>query len=159
MPQDGNCAYYGQLRAKFAMGGVDWSGYDRVRVRLYTACRGSRIVEPTLCLVNDEPGDRAVPDKFNRTGFTTCEMKNFAWTDWLWDIPELPRANVQEIEFRFRISGKEVADGDTVDFYIAEIAVEKTDAPEKGDRLGTAPRPSALRSGGLPPRRPQADPN
>ena len=142
MPQDGNCAYYGQLRAKFAMGGVDWSGYDRVRVRLYTACRGSRIVEPTLCLVNDEPGDRAVPDKFNRTGFTTCEMKNFAWTDWLWDIPELPRANVQEIEFRFRISGKEVADGDTVDFYIAEIAVEKTDAPEK--ETGWAPRPGCL---------------
>ena len=142
LPQDGNCAYYGQLRAKFAMGGVDWSGYDRVRVRLYTACRGSRIVEPTLCLVNDEPGDRAVPDKFNRTGFTTCEMKNFAWTDWLWDIPELPRANVQEIEFRFRISGKEVADGDTVDFYIAEIAVEKTDAPEK--ETGWAPRPGRL---------------
>ena len=142
MPQDGNCAYYGQLRAKFAMGGVDWSGYDRVRVRLYTACRGSRIVEPTLCLVNDEPGDRAVPDKFNRTGFTTCEMKNFAWADWLWDIPELPRANIQEIEFRFRISGKEVADGDTVDFYIAEIAVEKTDAPEK--ETGWAPRPGRL---------------
>lgn len=142
MPQDGNCSYYGQLRAKFAMGGADWSGYDRVRVRLYTACQGSRIVEPTLCLVNDEPGDRAVPDKFNRTGFTTCEMKNFAWTDWLWDIPELSRANVQEIEFRFRIGGKEVSDGDTVNFYIAEIAVERTEEPEK--ETGWAPRPGRL---------------
>lgn len=137
IPRDGDCAYYGNLRAVLCLEGEDWSGYNRLRFQVRPACRGLHTVSLSAWVKNE--GAEKVPDAFGRTGQHMMNLENDVWNDCIWEFSSMARDCISQLEFRYRLSGSDTGFGEKAVFEIKNIVLEKTEEekcqgwePEKG---------------------------
>lgn len=124
MPQNGDCAYYGNLSLKLKLNYEDWRDYNRISFQIYPVCPGLNTISFAVWIKNE--GLEKVPDAYNRTGQHMVNLKNQQWQTCIWEFPEIPRDNVTELEFQYRLSGSDTGIGEKVRFVVKEIFLEKT---------------------------------
>lgn len=137
MPQDGDCAYYGNLSVVLPLEGEDWLGYNRLRFQVRPFCRGLHTISLSAWVKNE--GAEKVPDAFGRTGQHMMNLENDVWNDCIWEFSSMARECISQLEFRYRLSGSDTGFGEKAVFQIRDICLEKTEEekyqgwePEKG---------------------------
>lgn len=129
MPQDGDCAYFGNLRGALPVKHQDWREYNRLSFQVYPIFRGMHTISFSAWIRNE--GKEKVPDRYNRTGQHMVNLENRTWNLCIWELSALARDRVTELEFCYRLSGSDTGMGETAGFYIRDICLEKTEEPEK----------------------------
>ncbi len=125
MPQDGDCAYYGNLSAALLPGRQDWSSYSRLRFRVRPVCKGLHTISLSAWVKNG--GEEKVPDEFGRTGQHMVNLENGVWNDCIWEFGSMARDCIEELEFRYRLSGSDTGFGEKAVFEIKDIFLEQTE--------------------------------
>lgn len=124
MPQDGDCAYYGNLSVKLKLNHEDWRDYNRISFQIHPVCPGLHTISFAVWIKNE--GLEKVPDVYNRTGQYMFNLENRQWQTAIWEFPEIARDNITELEFRYRLSGSDTGVGEKVMFAVKNIFLEKT---------------------------------
>lgn len=123
MPQDGDCAYYGNLSVKLKLNHEDWRDYNRISFQIHPVCPGLHTISFAVWIKNE--GLEKVPDVYNRTGQYMFNLQNRQWQTGIWEFPEIARDNITELEFRYRLSGSDTGVGEKVMFAVKNIFLEK----------------------------------
>lgn len=129
MPQDGDCAYYGNLTVCFHLERRDFTRFQRIRLGIRPECPGVRIISLSAFIRNE--GTEPVPDHYGREGSHMMNLSNNQWNDGIWEWNLLPRDQVVEIGLKCRLSGRDISSGEKMAFWIKEIKLERTEKPEK----------------------------
>ncbi|HIZ64560.1 MAG TPA: glycoside hydrolase family 9 protein [Candidatus Blautia pullicola] len=129
MPQDGDCAYYGDLKAVLERSREDWRDYNRLSFLVYPNFEAMHTISLAAWVKNQ--GKEKVPDSYNRTGQHMLSLENRKWNHCIWEFSSMDRDCITELEFRYRLSGSDTGIGEEAVFYIKEIYLEKTEREEK----------------------------
>lgn len=100
----------------------DWSAWDFLVFRVYTDTSREKLpLEPAGFSLN-------VPDKHSQFAKRLNELKKGAWTDYRIPLAEIP--NRHEVrQMQFHVSEANYKHGDTVDFYIDGLFLERYTQP------------------------------
>jgi len=118
----------GTCMARFNVGGKDWTGYNRLRFKIYPECEGARSTYIQMYFEND--GEEKVPDQYGREGYHLVNLKNNQWNDCYVDFPVLSRDKITCVKFSIELFGQELAMSETVRFDIDNVLVETIENPE-----------------------------
>lgn len=109
--------------------GEDWTGYDRISLRIRPEMPGFKFVSLHLQLVNE--GEDPVPDRYMREGCHNINLKNHEWNDVSVEIPHVSRDKVSAIKFGYDIIGHELEATDRSCFYLTDLRLEKLERTAK----------------------------
>ncbi len=128
MSPDGDCAFYGTVRAKFNIDNENWEEYHCLTFFVKSNCYGARIVNLNLGIKNE--GAIAVPDEYYREGSHVVNLINHQWNRCIWEFGSMPRDKITELEFNCRLNGKDTSSSDEVCFQIKDVYLEQVVHPE-----------------------------
>ena len=131
------------LRRPFS--GEDWSGYNRISLRIRPKLRGFPMLPLEIVLHND--GAVKVPDVYDRDGVHYVTLRDGEWQQVLWEITPLARDRVTSLEIGYWVNKRIAAAGDTVEFEIADLELQRV-APDNYEGWSVAPRRIAFSNSG-----------
>ena len=131
------------LRRAFAA--EDWSGYNRISLRIRPKLRGFPMLPLEIVLHND--GAVKVPDVYNREGVHYVTLRDGEWQQVLWEITPLARDRVTSLEIGYWVNKQFAAAGDTVAFDIADLELQRVE-PDNYEGWSVAPGRIAFSNSG-----------
>jgi hypothetical protein len=131
------------LRRVFAR--EDWSGYNRISLRIRPTLRGFPMLPLELVLHND--GAVKVPDVYNREGVHYVTLRDGEWQQVLWEITPLARDRVTSLEIGYWVNKQFAAAGDTVAFDIADLELQRVE-PDNYEGWSVSPGRIAFSNSG-----------
>lgn len=116
-PDDPDYATYGSVSAYCSLGGVDLSGWNRIRFRIYPDCPGARVTNLNL--------------GFNRAEPHLVNLVNGEWNECFLDLENIERSAVRGFSFSCSKKGLDMTSPDTLRYSIADIRLQKVAHPKK----------------------------
>jgi len=107
-------------------GGEDWTDGNRLSFEVYPDLPGFRTVSMCVFVYND--GEIKLPNDEQREGSHFFLLKNREWNKCEWEFPELVLDKITGVGFKYIMQGAEPGACRTVQYDIANIRLEKTDA-------------------------------
>jgi hypothetical protein len=117
---------FGEASARLAVGGEDWSGYNRLSFWVYPHLPGFNTISLLVKLHND--GATTVPDEYHREGLHYVLLDGDRWNQVVWEIPHVGRDKVTGLEFIYRLQGNEPGATDTVRYDFDQLELQRVDA-------------------------------
>ncbi|MBP5198761.1 MAG: glycoside hydrolase family 9 protein, partial [Lachnospiraceae bacterium] len=127
MPQDGDYAYYGDVKSEFDFDHEDWTEYDRLSYVIEVMCDGVYVPGVTVGFVNE--GTEKVPDKYFREGCHMAVLSNHCINHQFIELGSMARDEICKLTFAFRQNGREISGGEDIKYRILEVSLEKTASP------------------------------
>jgi hypothetical protein len=119
-----------------AFGGEDWSGYNRLSLRIRPTLRGFPMLPLEIALHND--GAVKVPDVYHREGIHYATLRGGEWQQVVWEITPLARDRVTSLDIGYWVNRMFAAPGDTVAFEIADLELQRVEPDNyEGWAVGT----------------------
>jgi hypothetical protein len=117
--------YWGRENLTRKFKSQDLSKYNRISIEIFPVFKGFRQLYLTMVLYNDAN----VPDKYNKSGRHTVQLKNNQWNKLIMEIPHLPHDQVNGISISYGLQGNEPDAADTIIYYADNLMLEtvKTD--------------------------------
>ena len=131
------------LRRAFA--GEDWSGYNRLSLRIRPKLRGFPMLPLEIVLHND--GVVKVPDVYDREGVHYVTLRDGEWQQVVWEITPLARDRVTSLEIGYWVNKQFAAAGDTVAFEIADLELQRVE-PDNYEGWSVSPGRIAFSNSG-----------
>lgn len=125
--QDGMYSTFGDFTAFLDVSGGDWAAYTQLVFEIRPDCDG--LHSPMIRVGFENDGVKKIPDEYSREGFNAISLKNHEWNHCVWDISELPHDRITRVLFRVHKYGKEVSTGDTLNYSIRNIRMQKIGRP------------------------------
>jgi len=113
--------FWGRENLTRVFKGEDLSEYNRISVDIFPVFKGFRQFYLQIYLNNDAN----VPDKYNKSGKHTIQLKNNQWNKLIMEIPHLPHDEVNGISISYGLQGNEPDAADTIVFYADNLRLEK----------------------------------
>jgi hypothetical protein len=133
------------LRRAFA--GEDWSGYNRLSLRIRPTLRGFPMLPLEIALHND--GAVKVPDVYHREGIHYVTLRDGEWQQVVWEITPLARDRVTSLDIGYWVNRMFAAPGDTVMFEIADLELQRVE-PDNYEGWAVGPGRIAFSTSGYP---------
>ena len=147
-PKAANWSGTAQVALERALGGEDWSGFNRIYFRVRPAMTGFRTLTLTVSFQSD--GAEKTPDVYRREGAHYVTVPNGRWSEVAWEITPIPRDRVTQIAFRYFCPKKLPDAADRVHFEIGPIELQRVE-PDHYEGWNVAPgRIAFSHSGYLP---------
>jgi Glycosyl hydrolase family 9/Cellulase N-terminal ig-like domain len=105
--------------------GEDWRKFNRLSLWIYPDCPGMYTVALGMRLHND--GAVKLPALFGQEGETSLVLRNHEWNHVVWEIGNVERDKVTELEISYGLSGNAPEEPDTVTFDLDQLALERVD--------------------------------
>lgn len=105
--------------------GEDWRSFNRLSLWIYPDCPGMYEVALGLHLHND--GVEKLPAAFGQEGENTTLLHNHEWNHVVWEISNVARDKITELEITYGMSGNEPESSDTVSFDLDHLELERVD--------------------------------
>lgn len=115
-PDDPDYATYGNCTMVVDLHGMDCSGFNRIRFRVFPECEGSLITSLSL--------------GFNDIASHYINLTNGEWNDCILEIADLQRDSVDHISFSSTLRGRDAGMGEFRDIQISDIRFERVAEPE-----------------------------
>ena len=105
--------------------GEDWQKFNRISLWIYPDCPGT--YHPALAMHLHNDGVEKLPALFGQEGENSILLRNQEWNHVVWEIGNVARDKVTELEFTYGISGNAPEEADTVSFDFDQLALERVD--------------------------------
>ncbi len=105
--------------------GEDWQKFNRLSLWIYPDCPGMYTVALGLRLHND--GVVKLPAAFGQEGENSVVLHNGEWNHVVWEIGNVARDKITELEVSYGLSGNAPEEPDTVTFDLDQLALERVD--------------------------------
>ncbi|MBO7744468.1 glycoside hydrolase family 9 protein [Paenibacillus sp. MWE-103] len=126
-PSDGDYSTYGHVGVYREFDHENWEHFNRITFEIYPECSGMSNPHIKVGIKND--GTIKIPDIYHREGSNVINLKNRQWNVCAMEIPDLPRDGIIELEFCYDMYGKDRATGDTMNYRIRNVFLEKVAYP------------------------------
>ena len=105
--------------------GEDWGNFNRLSLWIYPDCPGTYKVWLGMRLYND--GIEKLPAPFGQEGETYFLMRNSEWNHVIWEIGNVARDKITELQISYRMVGNEPEASDYVSFDFDRLELERVD--------------------------------
>jgi Glycosyl hydrolase family 9/Cellulase N-terminal ig-like domain len=105
--------------------GEDWQKFNRVSLWIYPDCPGLYTVALGMRLHND--GVVKLPAAFGQEGENSVVLRNGEWNHVVWEIGNVARDKITELEISYGLSGNAPEEPDTVSFDFDQLALERVE--------------------------------
>lgn len=122
---DGDYCNFGQTGIALTPECTDWRQFTRVRFSARATGIGNR--SPHIYVHLKNTGAIAMPDEFNRTGTHQISLHYNEWVDCIWEIAELPRDAITELQITLSLNGSDNAVGKTAALEIKDLRLQQTE--------------------------------
>ncbi len=102
----------------------DWTNYNRLSFWVRPHLPGWYTVNLRVRLHNE--GEKKVPSIFYPV-YHFFNLKNDAWNQVIWEIPDIPRDRIRALEFRRRRQSNEAGASRTMTFYIDHLELQRVE--------------------------------
>ena len=92
--------------------GEDWRNFNRLSLWIYPDCPGTYKASLGMHIHND--GVEKLPAAFGQEGDNSILLRNREWNHVVWEIGNVARDKITELEFTYGMSGNEPEAADTV---------------------------------------------
>jgi hypothetical protein len=116
---------WGSAGVRRRLDGEDWRSFNRLSFWVYSDCPGFYVVALELRLYND--GVEKLPATFGQEGETTVVLRNHEWTHVFWEIGNVARDKVTQLEISCLMSGNEPEATDTLTYDVSRLQLETVD--------------------------------
>ncbi len=130
------------------LAGEDWSGYNRIYLRIRPAMSGFRTLTVVVSFQSD--GAEKTPDVYRREGAHYITVTNGRWTEIAWEITPIPRDKVTQVAIRYFCQKRLPNPSDRVQFEISPIQLQRVD-PDHYEGWNVAPGKIAFSHSGYLP--------
>jgi hypothetical protein len=103
----------------------DWSRFNRISFWIYPDCQGFKVVSMELRIYNE--GVEKLPALFGQEGENTIVLRNNEWNHIVWEIENVARDKVTQLEFSSLMSGNEPEAADSLIYYFDRLELERVD--------------------------------
>ena len=111
------------VRRKFD--GEDWSGSNRISLWVYPECPGFYVNWLELRVANE--GVEKLPALFGQEGETSILLRNGEWNHVVWEIGNVARDKITNLEISYYMSGNEPEAPDTATYYFDQLELQKVE--------------------------------
>ncbi len=125
---DGQYAFYGTAMLQFNFNNESWESFNRLRFRVRPDVYGARILNLYVAAVNE--GVVPVPDRYDREGTTTFNLKNHQWNECFWEFTNMGRDKITGLMLYVFLCGKDIGAADTLIYDFKDIGLECVEEPE-----------------------------
>jgi hypothetical protein len=94
--------------------GEDWRNFNRLSLWIYPDCPGMYVPALGMNLHND--GVEKLPAAFDQEGDTSIVLRNNEWNHVVWEIGNVARDKITELQISYGMSGNEPEAADYVSF-------------------------------------------
>jgi hypothetical protein len=105
--------------------GEDWQKFNRLSIWIYPDCPGT--YHPALAMHLHNDGIEKLPAAFGQEGENSILLRNQEWNHVVWEIGNVARDKITELEFTYGISGNAPEEADAVSFDFDQLALERVD--------------------------------
>lgn len=105
--------------------GEDWRSYNRLSLWIFPDCPGHYVAALGLYLHNE--GIEKLPAAFGQEGETSLVLRNHEWNHVVWEIGNVARDRVTELEIAYYMSGNEPDGADSVVFDFDRLELERVE--------------------------------
>ena len=105
--------------------GEDWRNFNRLSLWIYPDCPGTYKVSLGMHIHND--GVEKLPAAFGQEGDNSILLRNGEWNHVVWEIGNVARDKITELEFTYGMSGNEPEAADTVTYDLDRLELERVD--------------------------------
>jgi len=103
----------------------DWTAFNRVSVWIYPNCPGFQVVYMELRIYND--GVEKLPALFGQEGENSLILRNHEWNHVEWEVGNVARDKVTNLEFSCLLSGHEPEGSDSLQYDFDGLTLEKVE--------------------------------
>lgn len=119
---DGDYCNFGQTGIRVVPEQTDWRKFTRLRFSARAAGIGNR--SPHIYVHLKNTGEVPMPDEFYRTGTHQISLVYGEWVDCIWEIAELPRDRITEVEITLSLNGSDNEIGKTAALEIKDLRLQ-----------------------------------
>ena len=105
--------------------GEDWRNFNRLSLWIYPDCPGMYVPALGMNLHND--GVEKLPAAFDQEGDTSIVLRNNEWNHVVWEIGNVARDKITELQISYGMSGNEPEAADYVSFDFDRLELERVD--------------------------------
>ncbi|MGC2400229.1 MAG: hypothetical protein WA510_10620, partial [Acidobacteriaceae bacterium] len=105
--------------------GEDWRKFNRLSLWIFPDCPGTYSVALGMRLHND--GGVKLPALFGQEGETSIVLHNHEWNHVLWEIGNVERDKITELQFSYGLAGNAPEEADAVTFDLDQLALERVE--------------------------------
>jgi hypothetical protein len=116
---------WGTAGVRREFNGEDWSKMNRISLWIYPDCPGFYVNWLELRIFND--GDNKLPALFGQEGETSLLLRNNEWNHVVWEIGNVARDKVTNLEISYYLSGNESEASDTANYYFDHLELQRVD--------------------------------
>ncbi len=116
---------WGTAGVRRQFNGEDWSKSNRISIWIFPDCPGFYINWLELRIYND--GVNKLPALFGQEGETSILLRNNEWNHVVWEIGNVDRDKVTNLEISYYLSGNEPEASDTANYYFDHLELQRVD--------------------------------
>ena len=105
--------------------GEDWSNFNRLSLWIYPDCPGTYVVALDMILHND--GVVKLPGPLDQEGENAILLRNNEWNHVVWEIGNVARDKISELEIYYEMAGNEPEAADYLSFDLDRLELERVD--------------------------------
>lgn len=105
--------------------GEDWTKFNRLSLWIFPACPGHYVATLNLYLHND--GVEKLPAAFGQEGEHSLVLRNHEWNHVVWEIGNVARDRVTELQISYYMAGNEPDGADHVVFDFDRLELERVE--------------------------------
>jgi len=114
---------WGTAGVRREFNGEDWSKMNRISLWIYPDCPGFYVNWLELRIYND--GVNKLPALFGQEGETSLLLRNNEWNHVVWEIGNVARDKVTNLEISYYMGGNEPEATDTAIYYFDHLELQK----------------------------------
>ncbi len=108
--------------------GEDWTKFNRISIWIYPELPGFYTAALDIHLFND--GVKKIPALFGQEGETSLVLRNHEWNHIVWEIGNVARDKITNLEISYGLSGSAPEEADSIKFYFDQLDLQLVD-PDK----------------------------